>query len=319
MKKVFTVVIVTISVGLFCVAGYFGYKSYLQKRNPIDVVSQFAGEVKERRQYIFQAPKVKNSTVLVDADTNPRTIQLYLGNGKSYSINIPANDVVLTDYSTYIYNADNSYAVQVVKGVTKDNMENMFSMKNTEKLTHTIIKTKEGKKEPQAVGILLVDDIGVVATCYDNPVAFATLLDGVEINRIKDVKYNAPTKVKDCQEYSLPSQIPISSDYPFTVSPNEFNSAGTKQYNFEDGQLTQFAIMLGFDDAIEEMYNRVNVAKFGEVGITAICFTEGTRYIELGDFTILVNSKTVNKSNCFLGQGKEARYNIVTYYRQYCK
>ena len=55
-------------------------------------------------------------------------------------------------------------------------MENMFSMKNTEKLTHTIIKTKEGKKEPQAVGILLVDDIGVVATCYDNPVAFATLL-----------------------------------------------------------------------------------------------------------------------------------------------
>lgn len=319
MKKIFTIVIVTVSIGLFCVAGYFGYKSYLQKRNPVDVVSEFAGEVKERRQYIFQAPKVNNVTELVDPDTNPRLVQLYIGDGRYYTINVPANDTILTDYSTYVYNSDNSYSVQVVKGVTKDNMENMFSMKNTEKLTHTIIKTKEGKKEPQSVGVLLVDDLGVVATCYDNPKAYATLLKGVEKNRIEKVDFVNPEKVKDCQEYSLPSQIPTNNVYPFAVLPNEFNTAGTKQYNFEDGQLTQFSIMLGFDGALGEMYNRVNVARFGEMGITAICSTEGTRYIEIGDFTILVNSKTVNKSNCLLGQGEEARYNIVTYYKQYCK
>lgn len=319
MKKIFTIVVVTVSIGLFCVAGYFGYKSYLQKRNPVDVVSEFAGEVKERRQYIFQAPKVNNVTELVDPDTNPRLVQLYIGDGRYYTINVPANDTILTDYSTYVYNSDNSYSIQVVKGVTKDNMENMFSMKNTEKLTHTIIKTKEGKKEPQSVGVLLVDDLGIVATCYDNTKAYATLLKGVEKNRIEKVDFVSPEKVKDCQEYFLPSQIPTNVVYPFSVLPNEFNTAGTKQYNFEDGQLTQFSIMLGFDGALGEMYNRVNVARFGEMGITAICSTEGTRYIEIGDFTILVNSKTVNKSNCLLGQGEEARYNIVTYYKQYCK
>lgn len=318
MKKIFTVVIISLSIGLFCVAGYFGYKSYLQKRNPIDVVSEFAGEVKERRQYIFQAPKVKNVTELVDADSHPRTIQLYLGDGKYYPVTVPANDVVLTDYSTYVYNSDNSYSVQVVKGVTKDNMENMFSMKNTEKLTHTIIKTKEGKKEPQSVGVLLVDDLGVVATCYDNPKAYATLLNGIEKNRINNVNFVNPEKVKDCETYSLPSQIPTTNTFPFSINPNEFNTAGTKQYNFDDGQLTQFSIMLGFDNALEEMYNRVNVAKFGDVGITAMCSTEGTKYVEIGDFTILVNSKTINKSNCLFGQGEEARYNIVTYYKQYC-
>lgn len=318
MKKVLATCFAGVVVILVGTGAYFGYQGYLESRNPIDVATDYVSEVQGRRDYIFQAPKVKNKTELVDPDANPQIVNLYLGDGKYYPIEVPATDHVLTDYSTYVYNSDSSYSVQVVKGVTKDNMSSMFSMTSVEKVSQTIVKSKEGSKTPQICGILLYDDIGVVCTTYDNPVAFATLLQGIKRDRVLDDRFENKVYADDCVAYGLPGQIKTENVYPISVSPNEFNMAGTTQYNFDDGQLTQFSMMIGYPDALDEMLTRVAVANSGASKITAVCQTDGAVYFEIGDFTIFVDAKTINKSNCFLGQGDEARYNIATYYKQYC-
>lgn len=318
MKKALTTCFAGVIATSLFIGGYFSYKAYLESRNPLEVASSYVNQVQDSRNYIFKAPKVRDRTELVDPDTNPKLINLYLGDGRYYSIEVPATDDVLTDYSTYIYNSNNSYSVQVIKGVTKDNMQSMFSMTSMEKVSQTIVKSIDGGKTPQICGILLYDDIGIVCTAYDNPVAYATMLQGIKRDRVVNESFSIKSYAKDCVTYGLPGQIESSNIYPISVSPNEFNVAGTTQYNFDSGQLTQFSIMLGFNDALNEMLTRVAVANSGASKITAICQTDGVTYYEIGDFTLLVQNKTINKSNCLLGQGDEARYNIITYHKQYC-
>lgn len=304
---------------LLGITGYFSYMSYLKNRNPVDVVNKYVGDVIDRREYIFQAPKVNNITELVNADENYKIVPLYFGDGLYYEVYMPATDTILTDYSTYIYNKDSSYAIQIIKGVTNENMVNMFGIKRPI-VKNTIAYNKPGRKESQIVGALLVDDIGIVTTCYDNPVAYATIFNGMEISRVRSVDGILPEESSNCQTYALQSQIPMPKDsYPFTISPNIFNEAGAKQYQYDDGQLTMFATMKSMDDAMYDMLCRVDVALFDEGVISTKCVTEGTKYLEINDFTVLVSSSTINKSSCILGRGQEARANIITYYKQYCK
>lgn len=318
-------VIATAGISLLVVSsagiGYYWYKIGLSERNATEVVSSLQAQRNVTQQFEFKPPTVKNKVELVEFDGNAKNVPLYLGNGEYYNVKIPADKKVVTDYATYIYAEDMSFQVSTVRAVLDNEIKKSFAISNAIKDGTNIIRTKDGVKAPQSLGIALTDTIGVVATCYDAPQVASTIYNGFKSSGIKQIKAQVLVD-KNTKQYNSASEILLNQVTDSNSLLSSSKNAGAYMYSYEDGWLTEFNATRGFDDICEDFRNRAVVSE-GNSHCDALLFTTrgGVNYYygEFGSTTILCIGDTINHTYACIGVGSTARVNIVAYLRSVYK
>lgn len=320
--KILNVVLGVAVVGALGYGGYLVYQRHLDMRDTQQLVETLQSYVRDESLYKFEQPKIKEKGKLVEPDPNYMEIPLLLDTDKAYNVYIPAATKVVTDYSTYIYAVDSTFRVNVVKGVQADNMAGSMSLLDTYDYSSNVVVTKPNLKKPQEVGTLLYNDIGIVASCYDNPNAYATMLLGVGQSRVYDCSgYRAYEDEKATSYYDSPLQIPLKESEDYTIfQPSLTDQAGATQYFYDDGELVEIAAMKGFDETKRDIEQRIGLANKGSRYYDHI-YRKGDSYFygECGECTVLLIADTYNRTFAFFGIGEEARYNIALYLRSNIK
>lgn len=320
--KLLNVVLGVAVVGALGYGGFLVYQKHVSMRDTQEIVDTLQSYVRDESLYKFEQPKIKNKGVLVDPDSNYMEVPLLLDTGLAYNVCIPASAKVVTDYSTYIYDVNSTFRVNVVKGVQADNLAGSMSLLNAYDYSQNVVVTKPNLKQPQDVGILLYNDIGVVSSCYDNPTAYATILLGVGRNKTYDCSSIVAYEDKDVTKYyDNPLQIPLNESEDYTVfKPSMTDQAGATQYFYDDGELVEIAAMKGFEETKKDIEQRIGLANKASRSYDAV-YRNGDSYFygECGECTVLLIADTYNRTFAFFGIGDEARYNIALYLRSNIK
>lgn len=319
MKKVALIVLAAVLAVVLGFGGYFAYRTNIANRDTKDVLNELGAQMNMTSEFQFVAPKVKEKTKMVPADSNYTTVPLYLGGGMYYNIRIPADVGIVTDYATYIYGTDMSFRVAIVKNVDTMNIAGSLAMSDAIAYDAEIWTSKTGKKEPQEVGRALIDDLGVLGITYDSPQTYATILNGFEHERVRQYSVSnilGDTSTEVCNSVL---EIPYEDTGAANSLLSDAKSAGACMYYFDDGWLTEFNATRGHDDVKADLSTRVMLASNERAHVDRMFAAENEQakfyYAEVGRHTILCVSDTVNHTYACLGSGATARNNIVMYLR----
>lgn len=320
MKKLLIIFLVCFILVAGGAGAYFAYRANIKERSAKDVLSDLNSQMNTTHMFAFEAPKVKNKTEIVKPDVNSTLVPMYLGNGYYYEVSIPADSSIVTDYATYIYSTDMTFKVSIVKGINPQALGASLGMSDYRDYSQSIVTTKVGLKKPQEAGTALIDDIGIVATCYDSPLTFATILNGLEHGAVRqyqimDIAGDNTTAY--CME---PIEIPYDEGSAIGSLLTEKQAAGANMYRYDDGWLTEYNATRGHADVKSDMLTRVFLASNGSHHLDRVMEATNASsvhywYAEIGNFTILCISDTINHTYACLGSGKTARNDIVLYLR----
>lgn len=314
MKRLNILVIIVILIMLLCCLFLIHKKNII-----IRDIDERINELQVNDSlYKFNEPKIKEKGKIVSPDTNYNEIPLLLEKDVAYNVCIPASMKIVTDYSTYIYGVDSTFRINVVKGVKQDNISSSMALLNTYEYDTNIITTKPNMKKPQEVGVLLYNDVGIVASCYDDPLSYATILFGISKNSVYDCSdCKSYENSKITQYYNSPIQISIQENENYKpFIPSMTDMAGATQYFYNDGELIEIASMKSFDETRIDIEQRIGLANKG-----SRCYDnvykkdESYFYGECGECTILIIASTYNRTYALFGIGQEARNNIAIYLR----
>lgn len=260
-------------------------------------------------EFIFKERNVEKVAEEVQPTTNFKNIPLYLGNNYYYKVELPVDTEIVTDYSKYIYGVDDSVSVQILKGVTKENFAKLVAIDKAEAVSPTMLMTKPGLKAPQEAACLLINDLAIVIRCYDNPQAYANIVNGLKNNTVENL--GAVSLVVSDKTETL-VQPPLYEDYPFTMKVG-LGDDPSKTFYYEHGSLVLSREIKEFDDAVDELSRKAIVANGHKVDIDKIYNSEFVTYIEIGDVTFCAITENLNTTITLFGTGNEAKCNIAAY------
>jgi hypothetical protein len=266
----------------------------------------------EEAEFVFEAQEVKGAPKTAHPAPITKTVTFVLDDDSLYDIVIPNDLRYFTNYATFIYGLDGSVTISLVSGVNESNFSKGVAIDDPENITASLIKTKDGYEGPQECAIFLEDGKAVVARCYNNPVAFATILQGFANNNDREpTRRDEVVTVKDYTVWleSLPT---YTGDYQNVISLG-VDYSESKQYYFDDGFLLIAQELKRFETS--KKYNNLRLScASGLTRIDKIYEVEGSIYwIEAGDFFACVIQENFNTMRAFFGKGDEARANMSDY------
>lgn len=259
--------------------------------------------------FVFKAPNVKTVPKEANATTDVQIVHLYLDDNVYYSVQLPSSLEIVTDNSKYIYAKDNTVSVSVVSGVTLDDFSKFVSIAKSVSIQPNLIRTEEGVKGPQEAAKHIANDKAIIIRTYDNPVAFKTILNGLERDTYKVTNYNGLDIAENKTE--ILTKLPNLTGYHVTIDMGLGDDI-QKMYIFQDGTLTMCREFKQFDKAVSALGTKVAVIT-GKNTADKVVITDTYYYAECENYTIAVASVNFNTQITLFGYGEEARFNIIAY------
>lgn len=239
---------------------------------------------------------------------NTKEVRLYLGDARYYSVVVPANMDVVTDYASYVYAKDSSVSVTLVPGANPYNYVRLSDIKNPVNESETIAVSMEAESGPKEAVLYFDEDKILILRAYDNSDAFETILEGFRDEDIRKLRRNNIKLDKLVSEEI--DEVPEYDTYVPTVVLN--SDIAYRKYEYEDGVLFTGIEMRKFEDAKENMISRAIIVNEDNV-IRKVCNKEKVFYLEMGKVTVAVLYYNFNASITLFGVGDEAKCNITKF------
>lgn len=301
------VLIIIILLGIFIIVNM--KKNSTPKESEQNNSIQQIEEDNDNNSFVFKAPNVKTVPKEANATTDVQIVHLYLDDNVYYSIQLPSSLEIVTDNSKYIYAKDNTVSVSVVSGVTLDDFSKFVSIAKSVSIQPNLIRTEEGVKGPQEAAKHIANDKAIIIRTYDNPVAFKTILNGLERDTYKVTNYNGLDIAENKTE--ILTKLPNLTGYHVTIDMGLGDDI-QKMYIFQDGTLTMCREFKQFDKAVSALGTKVAVIT-GKNTADKVVITDTYYYAECENYTIAVASVNFNTQITLFGYGEEARFNIIAY------
>lgn len=331
MKKLKTILfcvllLLIVATGLF----YFKTKKLPTPQNIMDAVKSAKDLYNENvntpqsngKLIIFHAPKIKEAPEETLPAADRKIIYLCLEGSYYFPVAVPANAEIVTDYYKYIYARDNSFYVTVLSNIGHDELSTGVGIAKAISLTPDIVRSQEGLKGPQEAAKHTMNDKTVVVRCYNNPEAFATVLDSMKNqtytsmseSHLNIVEYDEENPKKPYTK--ILGNLPVGTGYHFSVEAGMLDTDVQQFYAYEDGFLSVAREFKLWDEACERLNERAAICTSRQMMDSY--YIEGRQmYFECGNCTVGVVQVNYNTAITLFGTGEEARYNISAYLRTY--
>lgn len=328
--KALKVSLVVILVLLIIVTGgfYFVTKKAPTPQNIVDevraAIDVYNGKVNtvdnDGKLFEFSAQKVK--AVPEEELPTPYTKRVYLCIADAYyfPVDVPEDVEVVTDYYKYIYAKDNSFYVTILSGIRYDALSEDAGITKAVSLAPDLVRSEVGIKGPQEAVKHIVNDKALVVRCYNNPVAFATVLESLShstYEMMEDRKVMVVEKEEDSDKpyTKMLGRIPALTDYHFSI---DVGMADTVQqfFVYDSGFVTIAREFKLWESAAESLSRRTAVCT-GRSMVDAYYKDKDVMYYECGDCTVGMVRVNYNTVITLFGTGEEARFNISYYLRTY--
>lgn len=310
MNKVIKVIIciLTILVTVTCVIGILCYTGVLNKKS-IDNVTVYRNTNKQgltytEKEWTWKPLESKNVIEYIEPlDIQSKTITLNLTPGVYYDINIP--DVpYFYDFGKTVWASDGSFVIRVIGNATVNNLSSLAGIDGVESLNQNTITTKDGVKGSRIIATL-IDSCAIIANVYAGNDNYSLIRDSILNNNgkyeISDVKYS--------DECSKPDKLTYTGNFVAQYTPQEINLV-QERFLFEEGVLYTQSIVEPLTD-VRETYLKL-IQSFSKEEVQVYYDNNGIVYAESGNYTIGLMSYNSNTTIVLIGEGEEARCNIVS-------
>lgn len=224
-----------------------------------------------------------------------------------YPVHIPDNLSYVTDNAKYIYADDSNLNVSVISGVDYYKFSETVLAKNTETIRKDIVATKDWETADVAeAAIYLYDDKAIRVHVEKNPEAFATILNGLQLESCIRSKYTSLVVSEDCILTQLPS---------YTGIPEISAGLGgqlRKVYFLNDGigSLSVSQEFRKFDEAIQLYEQRIATIADSDCA-TCQYKSNDIYYAEVGEYVVGIYKVNFNTVLTCYGLGDSAKLNTV--------
>ena len=312
MKRVLSIVgvlaavIVTVAIvgGVLMYTGVFSKDDVLQE--PVSIYDSQDGRkyTEARWDWVPQESKKIISYVNDTSSISKVTVALAVDNYTFYDITIP-NVPYVYDFGKTVWAKDGSFMIRVIGQANMNTLSALAGIDNGENINQYTLKTPDGVKGSRTIATL-VGDTAIVVNVYSGDKTYSILRDSIANNRetytISEVPYSDWCKYIDAIVYS--------GSYMPTVVVQDV-SLQQNRYMFEDGMLWQQTVVQSFDDTCNIYLSKMVVAS--ESGMVEVEYNDGKKlYAESGSYCVGVISYNTNTSIALIGNGEEARCNIVS-------
>lgn len=224
-----------------------------------------------------------------------------------YPIRIPNELQYVTDNAKYIYADDEKLNVSVLSGVDRYNFSETTLVGKTETLQENLVVTKDWQKQDtMEAALYLTNGKAVRVHVEDNINAFATILEGLTKESLKESSYKGLKVTEDTVVKKLPS---------YQGEPEVQGGLGgqlRKVYALRDGysSLSISQELRKYDDAIELYEKRIATIADSSVASYYVK-TDDMFYAEVGDYVVGIYKVNFNTVVTCYGFGDAAKLNTV--------
>lgn len=328
--KALKVILVVILVLLVLVTGgfYLVTKKVPTPQNIVDEVRAaidiYNGNVStpdsDGKLFEFSAQKVKNAPEEELPASNTKRVYLCISDAYYFPVDVPEDVEIVTDYYKYIYAKDNSFYVTVLSGIDHDELSKGAGIAKATSLAPDIVRSEIGVKGPQEAVKHIVNDKAVVVRCYNNPVAFATVVESLghstyEVMEDKRVRVVEKEEDSDKPYTNILGRIPAFTEYHFSIDVGMVDLV-QQFFVYDSGFVTIAREFKRWEDAVEHLSRRTAVCT-GKSMIDAYYSSKDIVYYECGECTVGMVRVNYNTVITLFGTGDEARFNISYYLRTY--
>jgi len=328
--KAFKVVLAVVVVLLVIVTGGF-YLVTKKVPTPQNIVGEvrtaidiYNGNVNKSdsdgKLFEFSAQKVKTVPEEELPALCTKRIYLCIADAYYFPVDIPEDTEVVTDYYKYIYAKDNSFYVTILSGIDHDELSKDAGIAKAVSLAPDLVRSEVGVKGPQEAVKHIVNDKALVVRCYNNPTAFATIVDSLssstyEVMENKKVVLVEKEEGNDKPYTKILGRIPALTDYHFSIDVGMVDTV-QQFFVYDSGFVTIAREFKLWEDAAEQLGRRTAVCT-GRSMIDAYYSDKDVLYYECGDCTVGMVRVNYNTVITLFGTGEEARFNISYYLRTY--
>lgn len=294
------VTIVSIIGVLYC-TGVISFKK-------IDNISTYVNQTEDGRTYtqkewVWEPNEFRGVIEYADYSTvNTKTITLNLSPGIYYDITIP--DIqYFYDFGKTVWASDGSFVIRVIGNVTQDNLSTLAGINNSQSVNQYTVETVDGAKGVRIVA-KLVDDVAIIANIYNGNENYSIIKDSIVSNEkyeIKDISYSESFVELDSLMYT--------GKYVAQYTPQDI-TLEQERYLFEDGVLYIQSVMEPRVNIVDDYLKLLQ--SFSKEDITAYYEKDSITYAESGKYTIGLVTYNSNTTILYVGEGEEARCNIIT-------
>ena len=235
-------------------------------------------------------------------------VYLDLGDKQYFSVLLPANLEIRTDYDSYVMTSDNSLVITVMDCETKEDLSSVAAIKGGDWVANNVILARYDNSPLCEAAAYFSNQKAVIVRSSKNTTEFQQVVDSL-------ITFTVPVKDSDSfisQEYTkYLDAVPTYSEAHLDAE-KELGSVAQKVYKFEDGTLTISREFRGFSEAVKNILSKLIVAVNDSVA-TNIYETEEVFYMEVGDFTVAVIHSNFSTCLTFFGEGLESRCLITEY------
>lgn len=239
-----------------------------------------------------------------DVSTKRRDVTLLLSDTEFYDMEVPDVPCVY-DFGRTVWAEDGSFMIRVIGDASIDNLASLAGIDNGENMNQYTLRNKDGVKG-QRILATLIGNTAIVVNVYSGDDAYSILFDSISKNR-NVYEFNGVQYSKDCK---VLSEVSYSGKYTRSVIVNDVSLHQIK-YMFEDGSLWHQVVVKTFDDTCREYM--IKICAFSRVGQIEELYNNGSvLYARSGDYYLAVISYNSNTCLTIVGQGEEAKCNIVS-------
>lgn len=249
----------------------------------------------------------KDSQVEVKGVSKYNRIYFNISDDIYYPVHIPDNLSYVTDNAKYIYADDNKLNVSVISGADYYKFSESVLAKNTETIRKDIVATKDWETADVAeAAIYLYDDKAVRVHVEGNPEAFATILDGLQLESCKRSKYTSLTVTEEC----ILKQLPNYQGIPEISVGLGGQLRKVYSLNGGAGSLSVSQEFRKFDEAIQLYEQRIATIADSDI---AECQYKSDKiyYAEVGEYVVGIYKVNFNTVLTCYGFGDPAKLNTV--------
>lgn len=260
-------------------------------------------------EFVFTIPDVDYVVEDTGLTTDYRRVNLYLDEGVYYPVRVPADTGYVTDNSKHIYAKDCSFAITVVSNIDLDSLAEVSRIKNPVELSKALVVTPDGVKGSQEAILHIINDKAIIVRTYDNPVAYRTILLGLE----EEMFYTCEIKearVVDTKTEVL-KKLPLYTGHHMTVA-GDVGDEMSRIYMYDDGSITLSKELRNFETAKKTLSTKTAAVSGTDI-ISKVYESKKVYYAELGEYTLGIYNVNFNTVYTSFGFGEEARFNVVKF------